>query len=137
MIFKETCLERLNKTMDVYKDDLVGFDAETVLRDGIALTDGEGNYTLYEDMGNGTHIPHVFFLKRHGVREICDEMLMEVFTNHGVERIMGLTPLSKRRNIKLNKELGLTSHGVIDTEVGPCEIVTLTKDNFLRERFCV
>lgn len=95
----------------------------------IVLTDGDDNLGLFEYCYPGVYTGHYFFNNARGKRaiEVAKKHLTEAFSKCGVYVVIGLTPLEKLGARWLNKKLGFTSHGVVPTEVGPCELVILTK----------
>ena len=125
-------LQIVKDATDPYADEMLGFDAEDWLADddNIALTNEQRDVALFAKQ----HIPHVacghYFFHSRGKTAciVAKQMLEEIFTGpYGVEIIVGLTPLDKRGALRMNEYLGFKSHGQVETEAGPCEMVILTK----------
>lgn len=129
-VVREHNLAALLDTMNPYLP-IVGLDPEEWLRNelNIALTDGKGNYGLFERAGLGLVSGH-YFMKVRGrdALRISKSILKEVFTGpYDVKVIRGFTPLENLGARWMNKKLGFTGYGVLDTAVGPMELVILTK----------
>lgn len=129
-IVRERNLEALLDTMNPYLP-IVGLDpAEWLLSElNVALTDGKGNYGLFERSGNGLVSGH-YFMKTRGrdALRTAKVILHEAFTGpYDIQVIRGFTPLEKLGARWMNKQLGFTGYGVITTNVGPMELVILTK----------
>ena len=134
MIKRHFDVDSLMETMGPYKHELKGFYPQEWLDnpDNICLTDGEGNFTLYERQLPTVVIGH-YFLKARGreALKLCHEFLEEIFTGpYGVFIIHGITPHDKRGALWMNKQLGFKSQETVDTIVGPCEMVRLTKEEW-------
>lgn len=121
-------------TMSPYENELVGFDPVEWLANGdnVCLTDGHGNFTLFERSVPKTVIGHYFLVARgKEAFAICKEFLDEIFSGpYDVKIIYGLTPVEKKGALWMNKRLGFKSHGLIDTVAGPCEMVSMTKEDW-------
>jgi hypothetical protein len=136
MISRNYNVAELMETMSPYEHELKGFAAEEwlMLHDNVCLTDGKGNFTLFERITPGAVYGH-YFLKARGREAIalCKEFLREIFTGpYGVEIIQGITPLDKPGALWMNKKLGFESQGIMETIVGPCELVELTKKDWTK-----
>lgn len=134
MIYRETNHQSLIETMQPYLHETVGFEPVSWLANplNICLTNGEGDFSLFE-----RELPHVvtghYFFKSRGRQavRIAREMLAEAFLGaYEIELIRGLTPLQKLGARWMNKQLGFKSYGVVQTLVGPCELVMLTKQEW-------
>lgn len=137
MITRHHDVGLLMETMGPYQHELEGFIPEEWLADenNVCLTDGHGNFTLFE-----RELPHVvvghYFLVDRGKKafDLCKEFLKEIFTGpYEVEIIQGLTPHDKRGALYMNKKLGFKSKGTVETIIGPCEMVALTKKEWANE----
>jgi hypothetical protein len=76
-----------------------------------------------------------YFLKARGreALKLCKEFLHEIFTGpYNVEIIQGITPHYKLGALWMNKQLGFQSSGTVDTIVGPCELVVLSKLDYTK-----
>lgn len=117
-----------------YHEDLVGFDPEEWLNNqlNIAITDGEGNYSLFEYESFGVYTGHYFFnVRGKAARKLSEEMLNHIFKDKNVHLIRGITPLKHLGARWLSRQLGFKSHGVLNTMIGPCELFIQTKDEWL------
>lgn len=131
MIARHYDAPSLMETMGPYEDELEGFHPEGWLanEENVCLTDGAGNFTLFERSLPGTVTGH-YFLRARGreALDLCKEFLREIFEGpYGVEQIVGLTPLNKRGALWMNRQLGFKPEGVVDTTAGPAQMVVLTK----------
>ena len=125
--------DALTETMAPYLP-IDGFDPEEWLADhrNIAL-EINGDFALFEYADKGVYTGHYFF-KSRGKRAVerGRDLLHEAFMGgHGIKAIRGLSPLEKLGARWLNRQLGFKSYGVIQTSVGPCELVILTKQEYL------
>lgn len=97
----------------------------------VALTNNEGDVSLFERQWRkpNTVCGHYFFKSRgKEALEVAQAMLKQIFTgSYDIDVIIGLTPVEHKGALGMNKRLGFTSHGQIDTASGPCEFVLLTK----------
>jgi len=88
---------------------------------------------LFEYEAPGVYTGHYFFVSRgkEAIR-VGKEFLREIFQGgHGVQVIRGLTPLTNLGARWMNKRLGFTGYGPIDTPTGVVELVILTKKEYL------
>ncbi len=100
----------------------------------IALEENE-DYGVFEYFLPGVYTGHYFFNSRGSkARARAIRMLDEVFQNYGVQLIRGLTPVHHRGALWMNRQLGFTSYGVVETIAGPHELFILPKEDF-RLRF--
>ena len=122
----------LLETMEPYLP-IEGFDPEEWLNDenNIALTNGEGDFALFEYEYLGVYSGHYFY-KARGKKALqaSKEFLKHLFTNYYVRAIRGLSPLEHLGARWLNKQLGFKSYGILETPVGPHELVILTKQEW-------
>lgn len=134
MITRNYDVDSLMETMGPYEHELKGFYPADWLADdqNVCLTDGEGNFTLFERELPGVVTGH-YFLRDRGKKafDLCEEFLTEIFTGpYDVRIIQGLTPHDKKGALFMNRKLGFKSKGTVDTIVGPCELVAMTKEEF-------
>jgi hypothetical protein len=133
MIVREKELIGLLTTMGPYLPIKGFFPAEWLENPlNIALTDGEGNYALFEREGLGLVSGH-YFMRARGKQalQLAKEMLHEIFTGpYDVQVIRGLTPTHHKGALWMNKRLGFKSYGTIETTVEPYELVILTKSEW-------
>lgn len=121
----------LMKTMGPYEDELVGFHPEEWLanEENVCLTDGNGNFTLFQRFSPEVVMGH-YFLEARGreALKLCRAFLEEIFTGpYDVSIIQGITPKNKLGALWMNRQLGFKSTGTVETEIGPHELVVLTK----------
>lgn len=138
MISRHYDVEGLMETMEPYRDELVGFLPEEWLanKDNVCLTDGNGNFTLFQRFSPEVVMGH-YFLKVRGREAInlCYEFLEEIFTGpYNVSIIQGITPHNKLGALWMNSKLGFVSSGTVETELGPHELVVLTKLQWERNK---
>lgn len=127
-------LEAAANQYDVYRD-AIDFK-EWMEGDNIALIDDDGNIGLFEKNYPGVFTAHYLFLPSCRGRKAINlsiQMLREIFTNHGAKTIRGVTPLSNMAARWITRQLGFTSHGVCTFLQGPCELFTLTIDEFFHK----
>lgn len=134
MITRHYDVDSLMETMGPYEHELKGFYPADWLADdqNVCLTDGEGNFTLFERETENAVTGH-YFLKARGKEAfaLCKEFLEEVFTGpYGIEIIHGITPHNKLGALWMNKRLGFRALKTVETIVGPCELVVLTKEEW-------
>lgn len=126
----------VRNAVGLYDTNVVGLDPEQWVGNpaNVALTNEEGDVALFERQWRlpSSVCGHYFFKSRgRAAIDAALQMLEEIFTGpYGVQTIIGLTPLDNRPALWMNRKIGFTSGGVIDTEIGPCELVILTKDRW-------
>lgn len=128
--------ETFVEDMKPFVDEIGSFDALCWIEehDNIALTDGNGNYNLFQPDREGLYYAHTYFNTARGRKAIslCKESLEEIFKEGSpVKAIKGLTPVEKKAARWLNRQVGLTSYGVLETVHGPCELFILDKHTYL------
>jgi len=131
MPFRTFDVSQVWRTMKPYERELVGFRPKDWLSDpeNVCLTDGKGSFALFQRDLPWLVTGHYFFtLRGKEARDFARDCLRELFTGgYRVEAIRGLTPLDKKGALWMNRQLGFTEHELVETEVGPCALVTLTK----------
>jgi hypothetical protein len=130
----------IERTFDVFsvEDAISSYDDIDVdvgawLGDGdnVALTNDIGDIALFERNYLGIYTGHYFFRsKGKTARANAKEFLHEIFTEYPVDVIRGMTPLENLGARWMNKQLGFTGYGVLETSEGPCELVILTKQEW-------
>lgn len=82
----------------------------------IALTDGKGNYSLYEYVEDGVYDGHMFFKTARGKEalEVGKEMLDHLFSNYEVDILRGFTPMSKKGALWVARNLGFKDVGTTE-----------------------
>lgn len=133
---RTTDLAVVKAATDPWAHELIGFNPEEWLAHptNIALTNEYGDVALFERqyLKSNMVCGHYFFHSR-GPRaaKAAIELLKEAFTGpYNIDIITGLTPLDKTGALRMNEFLGFQSHGQLDTVIGPCEFVMLTKQEW-------
>lgn len=138
MIYRHYDADSLMETMGSYQQELEGFHPREWLADeeNVCLTDGNGNFTLFQRFSPEVVIGH-YFLKARGreALKLCTAFLEEIFTGpYDVSIIQGITPHTKLGALWMNKKLGFKSSGTVNTIAGPCELVVLSKLDWERTK---
>lgn len=123
-------LELFLRTMKPYLDDIAYFDPEEWLSDpdNIALTNDNEDLALFDFNSDGIYTGHYFFNSRgKEAYNAAQDFLKEIFTDYNLKVIRGYTPLDKKGALWMNKKLGFTEYGNVETHIGPCRLVFLTK----------
>lgn len=127
-------VEVVTKAAELYGKEILGFHPEEWLanEENIALTNEYGDCFLFERELPGVVTGHYFFFSRgRGAVNAAKDMLEELFTGpYDVKVVRGLSPLERLGARWLNRQLGATSYGVVNTIIGPCELVILTKQEW-------
>jgi hypothetical protein len=123
----------IQKAIETYAKEIVGLDIEEWLANpfNIALTNDKGDVAMFEHQVNlgAVVCAHYFYFSRgKQAIEESEKLLRELFTEHYPEVIIGLTPVEHKAALWMNRKLGFKEHGSVDTEIGPCKFVLLTKD---------
>lgn len=135
MITRTLDIEKIIAATSQYADEIEGFYPEEWLDnvDNVALSDDKGNVALFEREMPGVVTGHYFFFCRgREAVKLSHRMLHEIFTGpYKVSVIRGLTPVNNRGALWMSRHIGFTSYGIINTQIGPCELFILTKDEYL------
>jgi hypothetical protein len=129
-------LEKVKKATAQYAEEIVGFDCEEWLADplNIALINENDDIALFEnqvDLKNTVCGHYFFFSRGKYALKAAKDFLIELFSNdYPVEVITGLTPQNHKGALWMNRQLGFKEYGNVDTEVGPCRFVMLTKEQW-------
>lgn len=119
---------------DQFAENIYGFIPEEWLAndDNVALTNEHGDVSLFEREMPGVVTGHYFFHSRgRDAITAAEQMLREAFTgDYDIKLIRGLTPLKTLGARWLSRQLGFSSYGVVETTVGCCELVILTKQEW-------
>ena len=121
----------MTEATEPYLDTLLGFDPVTWLcqEGNLALTDGDGNWALFEKSEDGIYTGHYFFVVRgRAAKKLALQMLAFFFEETGIKTLRGLTPLANLGARWMSRQIGFKGHGVIQTVNGPCELFILTKE---------
>ncbi len=129
-------VERVKAATAQYGEEIEGFYPEEWLENdkNIALINDNQDIALFEHQANlvDTVCGHYFFFSR-GKKAIkaAEEFLKEIFSgNYYVKTITGLTPETHKGALWMNRRLGFKDYGQVDTVVGPCRFVLLTKEQW-------
>lgn len=128
--------EAVRQALTLYPTGEVLSDVDAWISDprAIALSDEDGNIGLFEELTPGVYTGHYFFKVRgKGAKALAIRLLEEVFSEYGAKVVRGLTPLENRAALWMTRHLGFKDYGVIDTEIGPCALFIMTKDEFDKE----
>jgi hypothetical protein len=126
----------LDKVVEKYKEAWIGFDPEALIGNehNILVTDGEENYGLFEEHAPGVYYGHYMFTVRGPqTLNVARNLLGFFFKEYDARAVLGLTPVEHTGALSLNKKLGFTFHGIIDTEAGPHYQVSIKKEDFKYE----
>lgn len=123
----------LTEAVAPYRHEMINFEPNEWLKnpDNLAITDGEGNFALFEKtLGDGVYTGHYVFQSRgKEAKEIALQMLDYLFENTDIRVVRGLTPLTKLAARWMSRQIGFKSQGVIHTDFGPCELFVIVKDS--------
>lgn len=121
----------LRKTMEPHLP-IEGFTPEGWLsnEENHCLTNGDGDFGLFELIKPGVYYGHYFFKSRgKEAVKVSKEFLEEAFGEFA-EVIVGLTPSNNKAAKWMSRHIGFTSHGEIETDQGPHELFILTKKEY-------
>lgn len=108
----------------------IGFDTDLCQSPNILLKDGD-DLVLLEFVKPDVYNGHYLFQSRGSVAlKKARLFLQEIFTTYRCQILQGLTPLNYLGARWMNRKLGFNSYGIIHTEIGPCELVMLTKQEW-------
>jgi hypothetical protein len=123
----------VKKAVSQYAEEIANFDPEEWLAamDTVALINDNDDIALFERQ---QHNPisvygHYFFWSRgKEARKAAKEFLKEAFTgDYGIEIILGLTPVTNKGALWMNRQLGFRELETIPTFIGDVRFVQLTK----------
>lgn len=128
-------LEKIKRAMSLYDDEIVGFHPEEWVSNpmNIALINEHGDVGLFEHqaMLKNTVCAHYFFFSRgKQAVKVAQDFLVELFSTTYVKTILGLTPEAHKGALWMNRRLGCKEYGTVDTVIGPCRFVILTKEQW-------
>ena len=127
--------ELIRRALSQYADEIEGLDLDDWIANplNIARTNEDNDVVLFEhqELLVNTVCAHYFLFSR-GRKAIdeCKKFLKDLFQTTYVEVITGLTPEHHKAALWMNRQLGCTEHGVIETVIGPCKFVVLTKQKW-------
>ena len=127
--------EIVKEAVKLYAEEIVGLDVDDWLANplNIALVNEKGDVGMLEHQYalTNTVCAHYFFKSRgREAIKTAQEFMKELFENSYVEVITGLTPVNHKAALWMNRRLGLKEHGIVNTEVGPCKFVVITKQQW-------
>lgn len=124
----------VSRAASLYPPFAEDFDAAEFLanKDNVAVTDGLGNYMLFFFEYPGAYQGHFFFENAKGRDAIlrAQEAISLMFNAFDAKLIFGLVQVQHRRAIWLTRKIGFQPQGILDTRKGPCEMFTMTKDEY-------
>lgn len=126
----------VTEAVKLYKGDVLGLNVPEWVNNpaNVALRNELGDVSLFERNWRqpNTVSGHYFFVSRGGVARLAaEEMLKEIFTgDYDIEVVTGLTPIAHKGALWMNKRLGFKTVDTINTEIGDCELVMLTKEQW-------
>lgn len=130
-------LNKILKATSQYRQEIEGFNPKEWLayHGNIALINEGGDVALFEEqscLAPSTVCGHYFFFSRgRQAVKAAEAFLEEIFSEeYNVQTIMGLTPTNHKGALWMNRRLGFKEHGTIDTVVGPCKFVLMTKQQW-------
>ena len=119
-----------------YSEEIEGFEPKEWLSNplNIALINDNNDIALFENQEalSRTVCGHYFFFSRgKEAVKAAKEFLHELFSSdYGVETITGLTPEEHKGALWMNRRLGFNDYGQVETVIGPCRFVMLTKEQW-------
>ena len=129
-------VEKITKAVRQYAEEIEGFYPDEWVNNplNIALINKNQDVALFENQINlpKTVCGHYFFFSRgRSAIEAAKEFLKEIFSEeYNVETIIGLTPEGHKAALWMNRQLGFKENGSVDTAIGPCKLVILTKNQW-------
>lgn len=85
----------------------------------------------------GAYTGHWFFTDNHRGRaaiKLADKMIGTLFEETDAQIIRGLVKEGNRPSRWLARQVGLTSHGLMEFPKGNCELFTLTKEEYMNKK---
>jgi hypothetical protein len=141
MIKRTYHTNKLLKVMEPMKDELIGFEESDWMKhkENVCLQTEDGlNFALFERHESlSTVVFGHYFLTARGKEAlaVCKGFLREIFTGpYNIEIIQGITPCRKRGALWMNKQLKFASQGILETTAGRCELVALTKHDWMNNK---
>lgn len=121
----------LRETMEPYLP-IDGFTPEGWLShsENICLTDGDGNFALFEHSQARTYLGHYYFKARGKKAASLSKKFLEEIFSLGAEILIGLTPLTHKGALRLSEHVGFTPVEIVDTEIGEHQLFIMTKKEF-------
>jgi hypothetical protein len=129
-------LEKVRTAVSQYADQIVGLNVEEWLGNpkNIALINGNDDVALFEHQHflTDTVCGHYFFFSRGKEALKAGRLfLREIFSGrYYVQTIVGITPEDHKGALWMNKQLGFKDNGSLETMIGPCRFVSLTREQW-------
>lgn len=126
----------ITKAVSQYADEVVDFDPKvwTEDPDNVALINDNEDIALFQrqSLNPVAVFGHYFFWSRgKDAVKAAKTFLKEIFTNdYNIEVIMGLTPVTHKGALWLNKQLGFKPIEIVPSHVGDLQMVSLTKKDW-------
>jgi hypothetical protein len=99
--------------------------------DNILLAENGSDIVMLE--GNGTHVYNLhWLLASRGKKALvsAERLLGRAFTQHNAVTVFGWTPVHLRAARWFNRKIGGTSLGIVETEWGPMEGFSMTREQY-------
>jgi len=130
-------LKLVQSALKQYESNILHLDIKEWLDNpaNVALTNEAGDIALFERQWRHPRMVfgHYFFHSRgKQAREAAKAFLTELFSGpYGIEIVAGLTPLDNKGARWMNRQLGFNKIDEVETDVGPCEVVSMFKKDWL------
>lgn len=124
--------EVLQDALKLYPFDDIKLDASDWLETrGNVAYEEDGNVGMFDLYFPGVYSGHYFFRDRgKKAKELSIRILRHVFDYHKATAIRGLTPIKHKAAIWMTRNIGFKDYGEVETEIGPCVIFVMTRDEF-------
>lgn len=100
----------------------------------IAVVNSIGDMAIFEHSGNGLVNAHYYFKSRgRQAIQVARNFLNEIFNDpYEVQVVRGFTPLTNLGARWVSRQIGCTSHGVLEIDHKFYELFIITKKEFLK-----
>jgi len=123
-------------TKVIMPKDAIGFNAHDLISDtdNVVLTDGEGNFSLFEYSGVGTYHGHYLFNGAGNPFALAREMISWMFKRvPDCSVIVGSTPVENKGALFVTRRCGFKFIDTISSPVGDLKISILTRSEFNKD----
>ncbi len=98
----------------------------------VALSDGNGNVSLFTFERPGVYSGHYYYLNARGQEafKIAKEAVYRIFNYYDAKLLFGLVPKGHKGSTNLTKRLGFQSHGDVEGYGMEMELFILTKKDY-------